>query len=214
VRENTKSDTPELRAELTEQLIEEEVLAQEAMRQKIPERDKIPTDGAARPFLIQALLRDEADRDKPGDAQVQAEYDRLRQMQGDREYRIRHIMVTTEAQARDIIARLDKGEDFADLAKGSSDPSTASHGGDLGWAPLAAYNQPFVDAIRGLKEGSYTSMPVRTQNAWHVIRLDGMRPARFPSFAEVKSKIAEDLQKKQLKAFRESLKGNATIVRF
>jgi len=154
------------------------------------------------------------EQEKPNDAQILDEYDRERKLHGDREYRVRHIVVGTEGQARELIARLDKGEDFSELAKGSIDPRSAARGGDLGWGSLTTANQAFIDAMRDLRVGDYTSVPVQTPMGWHVIRLDEVRMIRFPEFDEVKAKIAKELLERHLKAYVESLKASAAVVRY
>lgn len=213
VRQIKQPDTPELRAQLREKLIELEVLMQEAKRRKIPEREdvKFQADNAARTVVIQALLREDIEQHKPTDAQIQAEYDRERKLAGDKEYKVRHILVDSEQQAKDIIVKLDKGAKFEDLAKGTKDVVSAANGGELEWAPPAAYVKPFSDAMVKLEKGKYTETPVQSQFGWHVIRLDDVRTMQPPPLDQVKSKIVEALQQQEAKEFVESLKNKATI---
>ena len=209
-----QSDTLDERTKLTENLIDTEVLVQEAIRQKIPDRHKIPSDGEATRALYLSLLGDVAEHEKPSDAEVQGEYDRERELHGGREYRVRHIVVETEGQAREVIAKLDRGEDFVELAKGSIDPRSAARGGDLGWGSLTTANPAFIDAIRDLRVGDYTSVPVQTPMGWHVIRLDEVRMSSYPGFDEVRGKIAKRLLEGHLKAYIEPLKASAAVVRY
>lgn len=213
VRQIKQPDTPELRANLRDKLIELEVLMQEAKRRKITEREdvKFQADNAARTVIIQALLRDEIEQHKPTDAQIQAEYDRERKLAGDKEYKVHHILVDTEQQAKDIIAKLEKGEKFEDLAKGTRDVGSAAKGGELDWAPPAAYVKPFSDAMVKLEKGKFTTTPVQSQFGWHVIRLDDVRTMEAPPLDQVKSHIVEALQQQEAKQFVESLKKKATI---
>jgi len=213
IRQIKQPDSPELRASLREKLIELEVLTQEAKRRKLNEREdvKFQADNAARTVLIQALLRDEIDAHKPTEAQIQAEYDRERKVAGEKEYKAHHILVETEAQAKEIIAKLDKGEKFEDLAKGTKDVGSAANGGELDWAPPAAYVKPFSDAMIALEKGKYTTTPVQSQFGWHVIRLDDVRAMQAPPLDQIKSHIVEALQQQQAKDFVESLKKKATI---
>jgi len=213
IRQIKQPDTPELRANLRDKLIELEVLMQEAKRRKITEREdvKFQADNASRTVVIQALLRDEIEQHKPTDAQVQAEYDRERKLAGDKEYRVHHILVDTEQQAKDIIAKLDKGEKFEDLAKGTKDVGSAAKGGELDWAPPAAYVKPFSDAMVKLEKGKYTTTPVQSQFGWHVIRLDDVRTMEPPPLDQIRSHIVEALQQQEAKEFVDSLKKKATI---
>ncbi|SPE22820.1 putative parvulin-type peptidyl-prolyl cis-trans isomerase [Burkholderiales bacterium] len=213
IRQIKQPDTPELRASLRQKLIELEVLMQEARRRKIPEREdvKFQADNAARTVIIQALLREEIEQHKPTDAQIQAEYDRERQVAGEKEYKAHHILVDSEAQAKEIIAKLDKGDKFEDLAKGTKDVGSAANGGELDWAPPAAYVKPFSDAMVKLEKGKYTAAPVQSQFGWHVIRLDDVRPMQAPPLDQVRSHIVEALQQQQAKEFVDSLMKKATI---
>jgi len=213
IRQIKQPDTPELRANLRDKLIELEVLMQEAKRRKITEREdvKFQADNASRTVIIQALLRDEIEQHKPTEAQIQAEYDRERKLAGDKEYKVHHILVDTEQQAKDIIAKLDKGEKFEELAKGTKDVGSAAKGGELDWAPPAAYVKPFSDAMVKLEKGKYTTTPVQSQFGWHVIRLDDVRTMEPPPLDQIKSHIVEALQQQEAKDFVESLKKKATI---
>jgi len=213
IRQIKQPDTPELRANLRDKLIELEVLMQEAKRRKITEREdvKFQSDNASRTVIIQALLRDEIEQHKPTEAQIQAEYDRERKLAGDKEYKVHHILVDTEEQAKDIIAKLGKGEKFEDLAKGTKDVGSAAKGGELDWAPPAAYVKPFSDAMVKLEKGKYTTTPVQSQFGWHVIRLDDVRTMEPPPLDQIKSHIVEALQQQEAKEFVDSLKKKATI---
>ncbi len=213
IRQIKQPDTPELRASLKEKLIELEVLTQEAKRRKITEREdvKFQAENAQRTIVIQTLLRDEIEAHKPTDAQIQAEYDRERKVAGEKEYKVHHILVETEAQAKEIIAKLDKGGKFEDLAKGTKDVGSAANGGELDWAPPAAYVKQFSDAMVKLEKGKYTETPVQSQFGFHVIRLDDVRAIQPPPLDQVKSHIVEALQQQQAKEFVESLKKKATI---
>jgi peptidyl-prolyl cis-trans isomerase C len=119
--------------------------------------------------------------------------------------------VDSEQQAKDIIAKLKGGAKFEDLAKQSKDTGSASNGGDLDWAGPATFVPEFSKAMVGLQKGAITETPVKTQYGWHVIKLEDVRPAKFPSLEEAKGQIAEGLQQKQLAQFRESLLKKATI---
>jgi peptidyl-prolyl cis-trans isomerase C len=213
IRQIKQPDTPELRAALKEKLVEFEVLVQEAKRRKLTEREdvKFQADNASRQVVIQALLRDELEAHKPTDAQIQAEYDREVKLSGDKEYKVHHILVDSETQAKDIIAKLDKGSKFEDLAKGTKDVGSAANGGELDWAPPAAYVKPFSDAMIKLEKGKYTEAPVQSQFGWHVIRLDDVRALQPPPLDQIKSHIVEALQQRQAKDFVDSLVKKATI---
>lgn len=206
-------DTPELRDRIKEELIEREVFYQEATKRGIPDRAdvKFQADLARKSAIIQNLFRDEAKKHPVTDQQIQAEYDKEKSQQGDKEYHARHILVEKEDEAKDIIEQLKKGAKFEDLAKKSKDPGSGSRGGDLGWAAPTAYVKPFSDAMIKLEKGKFTETPVQTQFGYHVIELEDVRASQFPPLDQVKTQIAENLQKSQAAAFAEDLKKKAKI---
>jgi peptidyl-prolyl cis-trans isomerase C len=213
IRQINQKDTPELRAALRDKLIEFEILMQEAKKRKITDREdvKFNADNAARNVVIGSLLREELEKNKLTDDQIKAEYDRQKALAGEKEYKAHHILVDSEDQAKAIIAKLDKGEKFEDLAKGTKDAGSAANGGELDWAPAGAYVKEFSDAMVKLEKGKYTATPVKSQFGYHVIRLDDVRAMQPPPFEQVKQRIADSLQQQQVKEFVESLKKKATI---
>ncbi len=213
VQQLGQPDTPELRDRIKEQLIEREVFLQEATKRGIPERAdvKFQLDFVRKTAIIQNLFRDEAKKHPVSDQQVQAEYDKQKSSQGDKEYHARHILVEKEDEAKDIIEQLKKGAKFEDLAKKSKDPGSGSRGGDLGWAAPSAYVKPFSDAMVKLEKGKHTEVPVQSQFGYHVIQLEDVRETQFPPLDQVKSQITESIQNRQAQTFAEDLKKKAKI---
>jgi peptidyl-prolyl cis-trans isomerase C len=213
IRQIKQPDTPELRNALKDKLIEREVLMDEAKRRKIPQREdvKFQADNQVFQVIVQALLREEIEAHKITDDEIKAEYDRENAIAGGTEYKAHHILVDNEQQAKDIIAKLDKGEKFEDLAKVSKDPGSAAKGGELDWSLPANYVKPFADAMVKLEKGKYTETPVQSQFGWHVIRLDDTRPSQPPPLEQIRSHIEEALQQREAKAFVESLRKKAVI---
>jgi len=204
--------TPELAALVRQELVDREILLQEAERRGLPAKPetRFQIESTRQQILIQALVQDELDRNPLKEADIRAEFDRLTSQQGT-EYRARHILVETEDQAKDIIAKLQKGAKFEELAKASKDPGSAAKGGDLDWASASTFVKPFSEAMQALKKGQFTTQPVQTQFGWHVIRLDDSRAAQLPSFESVKDQLAESLQRKKLGEFQQALKDKAKV---
>ena len=136
-----------------------------------------------KPLITPSALKAAYQKDiagKPGPEEVHAE----------------HILVPTKAEAEKIIAKLNKGADFATLAKQYSKDPGAKNGGDLGFFKKDEMVPAFADAAFALKPGTYTKTPVHSQFGWHVIKVLARRQAPAPTFAE-----AEDgLRQKILKA--------------
>ncbi|MER0042775.1 MULTISPECIES: SurA N-terminal domain-containing protein [unclassified Pseudomonas] len=99
-----------------------------------------------------------------------------------------------KAKIEDLQKRLQKGEDFAALAKEfSQDPGSASEGGDLGYAGKGVYDPAFEEALYALKKDE-VSAPVRTEFGWHLIKLLGVQAPEVPTLASMKEKLETDLK--------------------
>jgi peptidyl-prolyl cis-trans isomerase C len=208
-----QADSPQLRNAVKEELINREVLMQEADKQGLSNSAEVKTqlELARQSIVIRALIGDFVKKHPVTDADIKAEYDKFRAQAGDKEYHVRHILVETEDQAKAIIAKLKAGTKFEELAKQSKDPGSAANGGDLDWATPASFVKPFSDAMVALKKGDITETPVKTQFGYHVIRLDDIRPAKVPTLEEVKPQITEALQQRKLQAYQEDLRKKAKI---
>jgi peptidyl-prolyl cis-trans isomerase C len=130
-------DSPQLREQIKRSLIEREVLMQEAIKQGYDKKPDVKQalDSARQAIVVNQLARDYIAKNPVTDADIKAEYDRFSKTQaGEKEYHLRHILLTTEADAKAVIAKLKGGAKFEELAKQSKDTGTANSGGDLDWA--------------------------------------------------------------------------------
>jgi peptidyl-prolyl cis-trans isomerase C len=208
-----QQDSPQLRNMVKEELINREILIQEADKRGLSNNQDVKNqvEIARQSIVIRALVADYLKKNPVSDAEVQAEYDKFKSQAGDKEYRARHILVEKEEDAKGIIAKLKGGAKFEELAKQSKDPGSAANGGDLDWASPASFVKPFSDAMTGLQKGQVTEAPVKTQFGFHVIKLEDIRAAKIPALEEVKPQISESLQQKKLQAFQQQLREKAKI---
>ena len=208
-----QKDSPEMRSMIKEELINREILAQEADRQGVSSRPEIKNqvDLARQSIVIRALAQEFIAKNPVKDDEMKAEYDKFKSQSQGKEYHARHILVEKEDDAKAIITKLKAGGKFEELAAQSKDPGSAAQGGDLGWAPPDAFVKEFSEAMVSLKAGDYTQTPVQTQFGFHVIKLEETRDAQLPSFDEVKPQIAESLQQRKLQQFQQDLKKKAKI---
>ncbi len=110
------------------------------------------------------------------------------------EVRASHILVDSEATAREITASLDAGGDFAELAKKhSTDPGSAKQGGDLGYFKRDRMVAAFAEVAFALEKGAITKNPVQTEFGWHVIKVVDRRTAEPPAFEQVKDQLRNEL---------------------
>lgn len=192
-----------------------ELLSQEAMRKGL---DKGPTLLAAMEFqkkelLSQALIEDYLRSHPLAEEAIKAEYDKAKDKAGESEYRARHILVNSEKEAKDLIAKLTTGKKakFEDLAKKYSKDSSAGNGGDLGWTLPANLVPEFANAMVKMKAGQVSKEPVQTKFGWHVIRLEETRKMEFPEFDKLKNRIASQMQQQNLRKYVLELRAGAKI---
>ena len=208
-----QQDTPEMRAMIKDELINREILTQEADRQGIATRADIKNqiELARQSIVIRALAAEFLTKNPVKEEEMKSEYDKFKAQSGGKEYHARHVLVEKEDDAKGIISKLKAGAKFEELTKESKDPVSAQHGGDLGWAPANAFVKPFSDAMVALKTGEFSQTPVQTEFGFHVIKLEEVRDAPVPKFEEVKAQISESLQQKKLQTFQQDLKKKAKI---
>jgi peptidyl-prolyl cis-trans isomerase C len=212
VAQGKQTDSPQLREAIKKDLINREVLIQEADKQGIATRPevKMALENARQSIIINAMLAEYIKKNPVKDTEAKAEYDKYKSQVGDKEYHARHILVGTEDEAKAIIAKLKAGGKFEELAKQSKDGS-AANGGDLDWASSAAYVPEFSQAMTKLNKGQITETPVKTQFGYHVIKLEDTRAAKIPPFEEVKQQVSESIQQRKLAAFRDELAKKAKV---
>jgi peptidyl-prolyl cis-trans isomerase C len=208
-----QQDTPKLREMIKEELINREILIQEADKLGLSASAEVKAqmELARQSIVIRALVTDFVKKHPVSDAEIQAEYDKFKAQTGDKEYHVRHILVEKEDDAKAIIAKIKGGAKFEDLAKQSKDPGSAANGGDLDWASPATFVKEFSTAMVALKKGEMTETPVKTQFGYHIIKVEDVRAAKVPTLDEVKAKISESLQQKKLQEFQADLKKKAKI---
>jgi len=206
--------TPDVEAQIKEEVIAREIFMQEAQKRGLDATDdyKAQIELAKQTILIRELFSKFQETNAVSDADIQAEYDKFVAANGGKEYRARHILVETEAQANAILASLKKNGKFEDIAKKQSkDPGSGANGGDLDWAAAGNYVKEFSDAMVALKKGETSSAPVKSQFGFHIIRLDDVREAQLPKLEDVKPQIAQQLQQQRMANFQQELRAKAKV---
>jgi peptidyl-prolyl cis-trans isomerase C len=204
-----QQDTPELRNSVREELNTRELLAREARKQGLDKTGEVKTqmELAGQTVLVRAYVADWISKNPVPETDLRSEYEKIKSQIGDREYKVRHILVEKEDEAKDVIAELQKGAKFDELAKArSKDPGSKDRGGDLDWNAPAGFVKPFGDAMAKTPKGKFTPQPVQTQFGWHVILVDDTRDAKVPSFDEVKPQLQQRLQAQWLDKYFKDLR--------
>lgn len=199
---------------LTDALVATEVLVQEALKKGL---DKEPSVAAAldfqrRELLGKAALENYVRANPVPEETLKAEYDKAKAKAGGKEYRVSHILVDSEKEAKNLLAQLKKPKTkFEDLAKKHSKDSSAGNGGDLGWTLPANLVPEFAQAMTTLKKGETTKTPVQTQFGWHIIRLVDEQALAFPPYEELKGRIANQLQQQAVRRYVQALRAEAKV---
>lgn len=198
--------------QLLEELIQRQLLIQEAQKKGLDKSPEIieRLETVKNSLLSQAALQDYLKANPVTDEEIKAEYDSKMAKMGD-EYKARHILVKTEEEAKKIIAELENGADFQELAKKHSIDPAGSEGGDLGWFTADRMVPPFSEAVVALENGKFTKEPVETQYGWHVILREESRALTPPPFDAVKDQIRPMLQRQKAQTMIENLRNSAKV---
>jgi peptidyl-prolyl cis-trans isomerase C len=190
------------------------VLSQAAAQQKLDGRDDVKRriEFDHNRVLMEALLQD-AGRTALSDAAMHQVYDdAVKQMANEQEVHARHILVTTEDEAKAVEAELKKGADFATLAKQKSKDPGAAEGGDLGYFTKDQMVPEFAEVAFKLDKGQISD-PVHTQFGWHVIKVEDKRVKPTPTFDQVKGQIENYVAHRAQAQLVEKLRSAANIER-
>jgi len=204
---------PEMEAQAKDQVVLREIFTQEAEKKGIAASAdyRAQMELARQSILIRELFEDFKKKNPVTEAEARAEYEKFKsQAATGKEYRVRHILVEKEEDAKALIVQIKGGASFEELAKKSSkDTGSAEKGGDLDWAPPSSFVPEFSGAMVALSKGGMSETPVKSQFGWHILRLDDVRDAQFPPFDEVKGQIDQYLEQQKVEAFRTQLKAKA-----
>ena len=205
---------PVSRDDALDQLVNIELVTQDAEKHNIDKRPNVikQLEWQRRSLLVGVSMREYLTTHPVTDAELKKLYDERMKNHDGKEYKASHILVDSEAEAKAIIAELDKGAAFAKLATDKSkDPSGKQNGGDLGWFSPDQMVKPFAEAVAKMKKGEITKKPVETQFGWHVIRMDDSRKVDPPSFESVKEQLQTQAQNQRVEAYLEDLRKGAKI---
>jgi peptidyl-prolyl cis-trans isomerase C len=207
-------DNAERQQAIREELVNREVLAQAAQKRGLDKNPDVAAqmDMARQAVLVRALFESEIKANPITDADLMKQYETFKASMGTNEYKVRHILVDKEDDAKQIIADLNKGGDFAKLAKEKSkDPGSKDNGGDLDWGPSARYVKPFADAVTSQPKGKVSAAPVKTDFGYHVIIVDDVRALKVPEFAEIKEQFRQRAQQQQIQKMVMDLRQKAKV---
>jgi peptidyl-prolyl cis-trans isomerase C len=212
-----KTITPQLREQVIAQLIAKRVLLDEAKLQKI-DQDKAYLDKleeVSQGLLIEALLSNYLSKQTLSEAEEKAEYARQRKVLGEGptavQYQLRQVLLKTEQEARNVIARAKKGESFEKLAAETIDASNKANGGLIGWVFPSQLLPAVNTVVSTLPKGAVTAAPIQTPAGWAVVKVEDVRDFKIPDFEESRVRVRQTLMMQRQQAYIESLVKKATI---
>jgi len=195
-------------------LIDLKIVAKAAEDRKIADTDDFKRRMAftRNRLLMDSLLASEGKAATTDDAMKKVYEEASKQISGEQEVHARHILVETEDEAKTIKADLDKGADFAELAKKKSKDPGASDGGDLGFFTKDQMVPEFSAVAFSLDPGK-VSDPVKSQFGWHIIKVEEKRNRKPPEFDQVKGQIETYVTRKAQAEYVGKLREAAKIER-
>ena len=209
-----QADNPQMQAQIKDNLIKSEIVAQEAMKAGMDKSPEVmdQLDFVKQQLLVRAYVADYMKKNPIKDEALKAEYNKAKSAEGDKEYKAQHILVEAEKDAKDLIAQIKKGGNFDKLAKEKSkDAGSKDQGGKLEWTMPGNFVKPFSEAMVKLKKGEMTQEPVKTPYGYHIIKLEDTRGAKVPTFDEVKDKIRQSQQQTMMTKLLDDLRAKAKV---
>ena len=199
---------------LVNSMVNTELLEQASRKAKVDQNSQVKQEIAAAQtqILVNAYIASMA-RSQITEAKLRQAYDQYaKDAPKTEEVHARHILVSSEQEAKDIIDQLKKGADFANLAKDkTTDPSGKSNGGDLGYFTKQDMVPEFANAAFAMKPGDVSQTPVKTQFGWHVIKVEDKRAGKAGTYEQVAPEIAQQMTQQIVAAKLQELRGQAKI---
>ena len=197
------------------------ILAQEKLIEEAAKKANIAQDPAVKALIAERkteiysaeLVRKNAAAHPLTDADLKKNYEEVKKQYDPNEIKVRHILVKTEQEAKDIIKSLNAGGDFAAIAKEKSlDQGTAAQGGEIPFTNIRRIAIPgFAETAMALNKGSLLPVPFHSALGYHVIQLQDKREVPLPSFDALKPQIQNLAAQRQAQQYMADLMRNAKI---
>lgn len=212
------ADTPEGRKEMLDTMVIRELILQQAAKDGLDKGADIEEklQDLKKRIIVEAFLKKKVETESNvSDADMQKFYEQNKdKFKTGEQLKASHILVKTEKEAKELLAKIKAGGNFEELAKKSSVDSSASKGGDLGWFGKGSMVPAFEKAAMALKDGQISEI-VKSDFGYHIIKLTGKRAAGVRPLEEVKDQIKGAImpskQQEVFKKIKEELKKSAKI---
>lgn len=196
---------PDIEVQVKDMITDMVVMSQYAKKKGLDKKPEVQADlqAATDSVLWQAAIDDYIKAHPVTEQELRSAYDKEAARWGKTEYQIRHIMVTSEQEAKDIIAQIQKGTSFEKLAAEKSiDELSKANGGLLDWQSPSVFTGELGEILPTLKKGIVNPKPVQSAAGWHVVELEGIRAQQlFPKFADRKKELERTLAQRKVQDF-------------
>lgn len=207
------ADSDKILELVVNQMVNDRLVAKEAAEQKLVDDSVVKQRVTeAQEQIIRDRFVEKALDGKITDAAIKKKYDEIIKTLPDQdEVKAAHILVGDEKTANDVLAKLNKGEDFAKLAKEYSLDPTKDNGGDLGYFVQGAMVKEFGDAAFAMKKGEVSKTPIKTQFGYHIIKIEDRRKQAKPTLDQVKDRVRAQVADEQIKKLVEDLRAKSKV---
>ena len=208
-------DPEQQRKMMLEELINRELIYLDAIKQGVDKNPQVQAEiqNQSVNIIASAMLKQTSETINVSDEELKKEYDAQVKNMDAQEFKARHILLESEADAKAVIDQLNKGADFAGLAKEKSTGPSGPNGGDLGWFKSDQMVPEFSAAVAKLEKGKFSQTPVKTQFGWHVVLKEDSRALEPPPFDSLKDQLRMRLINARIESYINSLRTGAKIER-
>ena len=212
-QKNAEQLTPEERTAVIEDLVGITLLSETAKKDGLLDSRTVAAQMELNRLQMGARLAatDYLQKNPVGDEEIKKVYDQNLPRLSGNEYKARHILLGSEAEANAIIDQLRKGKNFVALAQEQANGPTGPNGGDLGWFSADSMIAPIIDAVSTMMVGTYSTQPVKSDAGYHVLFLEQTRPRVPPTMDSMREEIVSAIQRNKLEGFMKTLRDAATV---
>ena len=210
-------DSPQLRQTIKDELINRELMAQQAEKiglDKTPQ-GQLQLKQVRENLLVEMLMAAYLQQNPITEEEVRADYNRqislLSQNGSMQQYKISVIVVHSESEGQDIVARLNRGISFAALAKERSIDGSKANGGQIGWVLPNQVNPTLAEVMVKLNKGAFAG-PIPTADGWNIIKVDEKRPFKAPTLEESKNGIVQLLLQQRRAQLINQIRAESKVV--
>ena len=214
-QKNADELTPEERAAVIEDLVGITLLSEAAKKDGLLDSRTVAAQMELNRLQMTARLAatDYIQKNPPSDDEIKKVYDENLPRLSGYEYKARHILLGSEADANTVIEQLRKGKNFVALAKEHASGPTGPNGGDLGWFSADSMIAPIIEAVSTMTVGSYSTAPVKSDAGYHVLFLEETRPRVPPTLDSMREEIVSALQRNKLEGYMKTLRDAAAVTK-